>query len=192
MRHKSADRTLKLVSWNGPVLDLGCGNGWFTHAIAEFTEQPVIGLDVNLPELEQAARVFKAPNLQFAYGNVLANIFKPGSHGVITIHSCIQYFEDAEATIRHLMTLLQPEGRIFIIDSPFYDADKVAAAHQRSDDYYAKLGHPEMSASYYHHSKDVLKPFDAHIVYDPSSMRNRARRLSGQIDSPFPMVRIAK
>lgn len=192
MRNKSAERTLKLVSWNGPILDLGCGNGWFTNMIAEKAEQPVIGLDVNLPELEQAARVFERDNLTFAYGNIFDDIFPAGSFGVITINSCVQYFEDAPALIARLLELLREDGRIFIIDSPFYTPEQVAQATTRSEAYYKKLGFPEMSANYFHHPKSVLEGVDAALVYDPNSIRNRAKRLSGQIDSPFPMVRIAK
>ena len=190
MRQKSSDRTMRLVSWNGPVPDLGCGNGWFTNLMAQQSEHPVIGLDVNLPELKQAAAVFQRPNLSFAYGNVMADIFKPGSLHIIAINSCLQYFEDAVGTLNYLKTLLHPEGRIFIIDSPFYDADKVEGARQRSEEYYQKLGFPEMSAHYFHHPKSVLEPFRAEVVYDPNSIRNRARRLRGNIDSPFPMIRI--
>ena len=74
--------------------------------------------------------------------------------------------------------------------NPFYEADKVDAARERSEAYYEKLGFPEMSAHYFHHPKSVLEPFGAEFVYDPNSMRNRAKRLSGQVDSPFPMIRI--
>lgn len=192
MRQRSSSRALSLITWNGPVLDLGCGNGWFTNAIAAKCEHPVIGLDVNLPELEQAARTFSRPNLSFAYGDVFSDLFAPASFGVITVNSCLQYFEDATATINRLLELLNSEGRIFIIDSPFYDADKVEAARQRSTEYYTQMGFPEMSAHYFHHAKSLLKPFNGELVYDPSSLRNRARRLRGQLDSPFPLVRICK
>ena len=143
-------------------------------------------------ELEQGARVFQQDNLQFAYGNIFDDIFPAGSFGVITINSCLQYFEDAPALLSRLMELLRDDGRIFIIDSPFYAPEQVADANKRSQEYYAQLGFPEMSANYFHHTKEELEGFDAAVVYDPNSMRNRAKRLTGQIDSPFPMVRIAK
>ncbi len=41
------------------ILDLGCGNGWLTHQlIAGQKSGSVLGLDINITELEQAQRLF--------------------------------------------------------------------------------------------------------------------------------------
>ena len=62
LRKKSANRFLRYFAkktTTQTVLDLGCGNGWFTHIIAEISESnTVFGLDINPLELEQANRVF--------------------------------------------------------------------------------------------------------------------------------------
>ena len=56
----------------GPVLEVGCGNGWFAHFLAQH-DGITVGLDVNRTELEQAARVFKSPFLDF----LQADFFDP-------------------------------------------------------------------------------------------------------------------
>lgn len=48
------------------ILEIGCGNGWCSHQMAEIPYANVIGLDINFTELQQAARVFSDnPNLSF-------------------------------------------------------------------------------------------------------------------------------
>ena len=40
------------------ILDLGCGNGWFSAQLCRLGHTEVLGVDVNQFELEQAERVF--------------------------------------------------------------------------------------------------------------------------------------
>ena len=45
------------------ILDLGCGNGWFVGQLAKDFNHNYFCVDVNLTELEQAARVFTNENI---------------------------------------------------------------------------------------------------------------------------------
>src|SRR5579872_1308695 len=57
------------------ILDLGCGNGWLTHHLAEMPGVKVTGADINFTELQQAARVFRNdPNLRFVHGDIRSGI----------------------------------------------------------------------------------------------------------------------
>jgi ubiquinone/menaquinone biosynthesis C-methylase UbiE len=185
-RVKSTERFLKYmasIETETYVLTIGCGNGWFSHKIAEVSKNyQVIGLDVNREELEQAARVFKRKNLHFMY----ADLFKvPASfHGqfdIITLNGAIQYFEDFHGLIALLKTFLTEHGEIHIIDSPFYATHEIEAAKERTKAYYENLGVPEMAKHYHHHDEKVVADFEIWYRYK----RNIIHKILGKKDSPF-------
>lgn len=186
-RIKSTERFLKhIAEENDPlnILTIGCGNGWFSHKIAELSEKnQVIGVDVNRKELEQAARVFRKKNLHFVY----ADIFQVSEYfhrkfDIITLNGAIQYFEDFEGLISLLATFLALGGEIHIIDSPFYTTEEIPAARERTKVYYEELGVPEMAAHYHHHNIESVKLFDIRYTYK----RNIIDKILGKKDSPFP------
>ena len=55
---------------NAKILDVGCGNGWFSGQLAAIASAKVYALDLNRMELEQAARIFNLHNLILCYGNI--------------------------------------------------------------------------------------------------------------------------
>lgn len=185
IRKKSAHRFLKYLKTKGNslnILDLGCGNGWFSNQIASVSENnSVIGLDINSHELEQAARVFKRENLKFVYADIfqLQNEFK-STFDIITLNGVIQYFPDFNLLIKTLDTFLKSEGEIHIIDSPFYAENEIENAQKRTEVYYNNLGFPEMANSYYHHSKKHIEDFK--ILYKPK--KSILKRFYTK-DSPF-------
>ncbi|MDC8003231.1 class I SAM-dependent methyltransferase [Aureisphaera galaxeae] len=186
MRNKSAARFISYLrnKSKSTILEVGCGNGWFSHAMA-FGSHSVVGLDINVPELEQAARVFKKENLQFVYGDLFAigDVFKH-RFDIIVLNASVQYFEDFDRLFGKLKAFLTPKGEIHIIDSPFYPATEVADAKKRTEEYYKGLGFPEMAQYYFHHSLEAIKDFT--FLYRPkNSLWNRAL---GKKDSPFPWV----
>lgn len=192
-RVKSTERFINYIDSKKEalnILDVGCGNGWFTNAISNVSEKnKVIGLDVNRNELEQAARVFKRQNLQYVY----CDIFKKESSfkqqfDIITLNSCVQYFPDFRTLISTLKMFLKPNGEIHIIDSPFYKASQIAEAKQRTFNYYTKLGFPEMASHYFHHSVDNLDEFE----YLYTNKHKLLNKILNRKDSPFPWIRFRK
>ena len=176
------------------VLDLGCGNGWLSRWLADAVKDFTLGLDVNLVELEQAARVFgPRDDLAFAYGDVFDDALPPRSFDVVVMAASLQYFADAPRLIQRLLQLLRDRGEIHILDTPLYDDREVANAKARSHDYYVKLGIPEMAPFYHHHRWSDLAPFDPVILYDPTRLGPRLRRaLLNQRVSPFPWICITR
>ncbi|MGM5470919.1 class I SAM-dependent methyltransferase [Flavobacteriaceae bacterium LMO-SS05] len=185
LRNKSAKRFMTYLNskfQNFNLLDVGCGNGWFTNLIAESNgANKIIGLDINTFELEQAARVFNNEKLEFIYGD----IFRIDSKfhvpfDIITLNASVQYFSDFKALMSKLLTFIKPNGEIHILDSPFYREAEMASAKKRTHDYYTLLGVPNMAANYYHHNINNLENFE--ILYNP---KNILFRLIGRKDSPF-------
>ncbi|WP_242157709.1 class I SAM-dependent methyltransferase [Aestuariivivens sediminis] len=191
VRKKSAHRFLNYLSQQKKirsVLDLGCGNGWFSNWIAKsFSSITVTGLDINEIELEQANRVFQSTNLKFAY----ADIFKlePSAENkfdLIVLNASVQYFSDFTALILVLRTFLEPNGEIHLIDSPFYNDHQIYKARENTKSYFKKLGFPEMSKYYFHHNVKKLHAFN--ILYRPE--KRPVDLLLGRTDSPFMWLRL--
>lgn len=176
------------------LLDIGCGNGWMSHHISTVKNCRVIGLDLNRPELAQAVRVFGgSENLTFLYGDVLRDNFPTTALDIILLASSIQYFPDVSLLIERLLSLLKPGGEIHILDSPFYAAEEIAAARERSRQYYQEMGYPEMAQQYFHHSRKSLVAYKPKMLHQPGTFAARVRqRIKGTPASPFPWFYIRK
>ena len=191
LRKKSATRFVNYISKNkkiGKVLEIGCGNGWFSNYIAEKCGVQVCGLDLNLPELEQAARVFDHPNVYFTYGDIFANAPFQKNLDLIILNSVAQYFPDLNFLFARLSQFLKPGGEIHVMDSPFYSSNNVYKARLKTIQYYKELGFPAMSVNYFHHSFEEIKQFD--ILYYGHS--NKFYQLINWNDSPFMWLKYRK
>jgi ubiquinone/menaquinone biosynthesis C-methylase UbiE len=186
VRKKSSERFMKYLFLKNDslnILDIGCGNGWFTNQMALISDRNfIIGLDINSLELEQAARVFKKKNLEFVYGDVfeIQENFQE-KFDIITLNGVIQYFPAFFDLINTLELFLKPLGEIHIMDSPFYTKEKISEARKRTEEYYSSIGFPEMANNYFHHDIQNLKDFE--LLY--SSKQNLFHKIIRKKDSPF-------
>ncbi len=190
LRQKSSKRLIEYITAkNAPlkILDIGCGNGWFSHQLSGIPDSEIFGLDINDIELEQAARVFSKPNLKFIYADIFSSEALTASKGfdIITVNSCIQYFSDLSKIVDTLTQKLTMNGELHIFDSPFYDASDIDKAKERTKAYYEELGFPKMTEHYFHHRKEDIKEFK--ILYKPK--RKAISRILGKTDSPFMWVK---
>ena len=187
LRKKSSSRFVSYLKQQPEIhkiLEIGCGNGWFSALMArEFEERTFIGFDLNKEELEQADRIFNYPNLEFVYADIFEDL--PGSYShfdLIVLPSSVQYFRNLSVLLGRLKVLTR---EIHILDSHFYDREDLFDARQRSFTYYDDLGVPEMADLYFHHSREELMKFDPEYLYRPK------KGLVGRIFSdPFPWVKI--
>lgn len=172
------------------VLDVGCGNGWMSNRLARRCK--VIGLDMNLPELEQGARVFKGnTRLAFVYGNLFDDLFPPETFDTVSLAGSIQYFPDPVALLKRLFQLMKENGEVHIIDSPFYNERTVSGARKRTVEHFSKLGVPKMASQYHHHLFSALEEFRPELLYNPRTLINRIKRRVTSL-SPFPWIRLVK
>lgn len=193
-RSRSAARLCRyLAGLPGPLtlLDLGCGNGWLSHRLAGLPGCRVLGVDLNHFELAQAARVFgRQGSLSFVRADVFRAPLRPQSINVVVIASAVQYFADLTGLVRHLLGLLCPRGELHILDSPLYGASERLTAEARSRAYYTAIGFPRMADRYHHHLNAALDTFRPVWLYSPDNLWARLRRRLGEVDSPFPWIRI--
>ena len=190
-RRDSASRLVGYLASLGrrlAILELGCGNGWLSHQLASIPTCYAWGLDRESPELAQAGRVFRQPNLGYMAADIFNPPFPTQTFDIIVLASVIQYFADLPGLIRALWLLVKPGGEIHLLDSPIYmDAD-IPAARLRTQVYYTSLGYPEMAEHYFHHAWTALEPFSPKFLYRPDSVRARLKRQLGGGASPFPWV----
>lgn len=197
MRVDSATRLQEYIAAKAKpltILDLGCGNGWMTNRMAELAGVEGLGMDANLLELEQAARVFaQNGRLAFAYGDVFDARIPSGAFDLIVLASSLQYFAQPSSLLARLGELLRAQGEIHILDTPLYEAATVAGARQRTQAYYQSLGAPEMAKFYHHHLWSDVAAFRPVALYDPGGTGPvLRRRLLRQAPSPFPWLLIHK
>ncbi|WP_341225352.1 methyltransferase domain-containing protein [uncultured Arcticibacterium sp.] len=141
------------------ILELGCGNGWFSSKMAEIKGVEVLGLDLNLLELEQAQRLFGNERVEFAYGNIFENIFEKESFDMVVINAAIQYFPSVSELFTVFFEIMKSHGEIHVLDSPFYKEEQISEAKERSLEYYKSQDCTEMANFYFHHGFQDLKPF---------------------------------
>ena len=174
------------------IMELGCGNGWLTHHLAMIKNSHVMGIDINRPELEQAARVFNNyNNHKFFYADIFADYFELGDFDIILMASSIQYFMDIDYLMERLCYLLKDDGEIHIIDSPVYNSAEIPNVQKRTRKYYENIGFPEMTGFYFHHSIESLNKYNP-VFLDNQRKKNFFTKFFKTNDSPFPWIMIKK
>lgn len=179
-RKESCDRLIKYLGKKQKtlaILEIGCGNGWFSAQLAKNASWKVIGMDINKEELTQAARVFqKIQNLEFIHGDIRAGSLKQENFDVIVFASSIQYFPSLIEIVKAALSLLRNDGEIHILDTAFYTSKEIDVARQLTKDYYTGIGFPEAASYYFHHNIQDLGDFNRKILYNPKSWIYKFRK----------------
>ena len=171
------------------IFEAGCGNGWLSHQLSAIPGASITASDLNLAELQQAARVFSdISNIKFVYGDSSTVLSGNNKYDIIVFAASIQYFSSLPEILQIALAHLNEGGEIHILDSNFYTVKNLAAAKKATVDYYNELGFPEMAYHYFHHSIESLHSFHNRFLYNPASFRHRL--LLGK--HPFPWVCIKK
>ena len=169
LRSSSTGQFFEYVKNQDPknILDLACGNGWFTHLLKEkFPNSEVLGMDINALELEQGKRCFNQEGLSFKREDIF-NHTPNDLYDLITINAGVQYFPDVKLLMKKLFSILAVNGVVHILDSPVYKNKKDAnAAKLRSDMYYNSLGLDIKSDFYFHHTIFDFQDFE--VLREPS------------------------
>jgi ubiquinone/menaquinone biosynthesis C-methylase UbiE len=177
IRKRSGRRLVRyLAAMKKPldILEIGCGNGWLSHQLAEIPGTKVTGLDINFTELQQAARVFNDdPNLTFIQGDIRSGILADQVYDLIVFADSIQYFPSLKKIIHLTLSYLKYGGEIHITDTRFYKPAEVEIAKRQTIAYYTSLGYPEMADLHFHHNSHDLRSFHHSLLYNPKAFGNR-------------------
>jgi ubiquinone/menaquinone biosynthesis C-methylase UbiE len=175
---------------NPVILELGCGNGWFSHMLSGIPGSSVIGMDMNLTELKQAARLFQKNNLSFAFGDIEQHPLLPETFDFVVLNAAIQYFSDTPGLLHMIRKLLKKNGEIHILDSAFH---RTTAAQEKarasSKEYFAQMGEPDMIHHFHHPHWSGIESFHPKIRH---FNRNLLKKLLRIPQNPMPWVVIGK
>jgi 2-polyprenyl-3-methyl-5-hydroxy-6-metoxy-1,4-benzoquinol methylase len=171
------------------ILDIGCGNGFFSHLMTEAGNR-VIGVDVSLFELEQAAHCFGSSNPSWYYADVMRDQLPVALFDAITLCASLTYFPDAASLLNRCNELLKPGGEIHILETPIYRDEKAAAkARENSARHFQSKEAAGMMMFYHFHTWDVFKGLDYSINSRMTSFFNKMLRLRR---SPFSWIIVKK
>ncbi|HJO04267.1 MAG TPA: methyltransferase domain-containing protein [Acidobacteriota bacterium] len=96
------------------VLDVGCGTGVVTRAVAGLLDDSgaVLGIDINDGMLDVARR--RSPEIDWRLGSVEALPFDDQSFDAVVCQFGLMFFEDQPAAIREMVRVLRPGGRLAV------------------------------------------------------------------------------
>lgn len=129
-RHKLLDRYRLLYNWlpeNGPVLDVGCGNGIYTQWLGKKAGFAV-GVDHNEKNLAWAKSQF--PECEFVFSNGENLPFADASFGAVMLTEVLEHTRDDRQTLEEIARVTKPGGTL-LLSTPhrglfgFLDPDNV-------------------------------------------------------------------
>ena len=88
----------------GPILDVGCGEGWYSAQLAEALDAPLLGLDISKEAVRCAAAKYK--NAQWVCGSAARLPVADGSVGLLTSLFALTVPEEFKRVLR-------PDGYYF-------------------------------------------------------------------------------
>ena len=100
-----------LANEQGWVLDLGCGGGQTTYAIAPGVRR-VLGLDLSCLALRD--RPPQPENVAFAQGDAATLPFAAQSFDVVAFHDALEHLPAAERTLQEALRVLRPCGWLVV------------------------------------------------------------------------------
>jgi len=95
------------------ILDLGCGNGWFTDRLASLGE--ATGTDLSLKAIEEAR--LRYPRATFFGGNLFEVPLPPSHYDIVVSQQVIAHVVDQPRYLELAASLLKPRG-ILLLTTP--------------------------------------------------------------------------
>lgn len=98
------------------VIDIGCGLGGTTRALAEAVGLGghVLGVDIS-EQLVASARAHRVPNATFVVGNAATHPFEPASYDLVFSRFGVMFFGDPVAAFKNFQQALKPTGRLVFV-----------------------------------------------------------------------------
>ena len=119
------------------AIDVGCGAGALTEALAEAVGRmgSVLGIDLSRPLLDAAReRLAGASHVRLVEDDAQTRLFPPESADLVTSRFGVMFFDDPVAAFANLHSALRPGGRIAVAawaayaDNPWFRIPREAAA----------------------------------------------------------------
>lgn len=141
--HKNA---LAMEDRHGPWLDLSCGPGTFTRAMAAVAPgDRVVGLDISRAMLEVAAKKARGyGNISLVRGDAHELPFVDGAFGGVNNTGALHVYDDPDAVFSEILRVLRPGG--VYVGSTFAEAQTVVGGLTAKIAGIRRFGPPELRA----------------------------------------------
>jgi ubiquinone/menaquinone biosynthesis C-methylase UbiE len=96
------------------ILDLGCGTGRFTEALAVYFAAEVVGIDPSMKMLELAREKQRDRRVQYQRGSAEAIPLSSASVDVIFMSMSFHHFNNREWAARECRRVLRERGMVFV------------------------------------------------------------------------------
>ena len=103
------------------ILDLGCGNGWFTERLADIGEAH--GLDLSNKAIAMAQE--RRPDIRYLAGNAYTTELEAGSFDLIVSQEVIAHVEDQPRYIARAAEILKSRGYLIITTGNKFVMDRL-------------------------------------------------------------------
>ena len=161
-----------LLPANSTVVDMGCRDGQMVYVMAALNPHlSFLGVDLDQTLIEKALKNYSLPNLSFRVGDVTGDIgLAPASVDAIVnsfilheIYSSGHYHDRLVVnTLGHHLSLLKPEGKMFIRDFPMPPPGEFVLMEmpdrKGSDASIANMSEPELLIWYSEHARPMEDP----------------------------------
>jgi SAM-dependent methyltransferase len=123
------------------ILDLGAGNGWLSHRLAEAGHHPVALDRLDDPADGLGACRHYAIRFPAVQADFDALPFSPSQFDLVVFDGSLHYSPDPAATLTEARRMLEPSGAIVVMDSPMFaranDGEAMVTDERRrmSDEY---------------------------------------------------------
>lgn len=99
------------------ILEVGCGCGWFSNFLSNFTKGSILGIDQEASQIEQATRLFAKENLAFRKGEFFQTRLRKNSFDYIILVDSHQWLGSLDQIATRAKSLLAPGGELHILSS---------------------------------------------------------------------------
>lgn len=113
------------IEENASVLDLGCGNGALSYAIATYSKAQLIAIDFDAEQINVGKERFAHPSIQYVLGDVFTSIPERDSFDVIVLSSVLEHLKKRPEFLKDLVARFRPKK--FLIRVPTFERSLAAA-----------------------------------------------------------------
>ena len=106
---------------NDRVLDIGCGNGSLAYdLVTNRNDISVLGIDINLNNIEHAKKHYFHPHLEFVKGDVIKDL--PDTHfTVIVLSNVLEHIKHRSELLADIQKKINPDR--YLIRVPLFERD---------------------------------------------------------------------
>jgi len=107
------------------VLDLGSGRGDVTYDVACKTSGKVVGIEININNVNYARATYNRNNLKFIHADFLTSILTNRTADVVILSNVLEHLNDRVEILQNISKICQPSKLLLRV--PYFERDWIVA-----------------------------------------------------------------